>query len=335
MTEFSHIFVSLVPVFVFLTGLIFLDSYKLVRFVAVIEAVVVGAGVALGCLFLNGWLAERLALKSVLFSRYVAPVVEESLKAVYLVYLIRRKKVGFMVDAAIYGCGVGAGFALVENLYYLRALSETNILLWIVRGFGTAIMHGGTTAIFGMISKNLSERKTWDGVLVFLPGLAFAVILHSAFNHFILPPVVTTVSLLIFLPLLVVVVFERSESATRRWLGVGFDTDVELLEILTRGKISQTRVGRYLESLKASFPGEVVADMLCLLRVHLELAIRAKGILLLRETGFKAEADPEIKAKFHELRYLEKSIGKTGRLALLSFLHLNSRDLWQLYMLGK
>jgi hypothetical protein len=75
--------------------------------------------------------------------------------------------------------------------------------------------------------------------------------------------------------------------------------------------------------------------MLCLLRIHLELAIRAKGILLMRQTGFKPATDPEIKEKFIELSYLEKSIGKTGQLAILPFLHTSRRDLWQLYMLGK
>jgi hypothetical protein len=35
------------------------------------------------------------------------------------------------------------------------------------------------------------------------------------------------------------------------------------------------------------------------------------------------------------MRYLEKSIGKTGLLAMEPILHWSSRDLWQLYMLGK
>ncbi|MFQ5770709.1 MAG: hypothetical protein ACE5HX_09245, partial [bacterium] len=182
---------------------------------------------------------------------------------------------------------------------------------------------------------NLIDRKSSDRVHLFVPGLGAAFMTHSFYNHFFLPPIIITVSFLIALPLLIVFVFEQSEKATRRWLGVGFDTDVDLLEMIITGKISQTRVGHYLQSLKSSFPGESIADMLCLLRIHLELAIRAKGILLMRESGFKPTSDPEIKAKFEELKYLEKSIGKTGKLAILPFLHTTSRDLWQLYMLGK
>jgi hypothetical protein len=35
------------------------------------------------------------------------------------------------------------------------------------------------------------------------------------------------------------------------------------------------------------------------------------------------------------MRYLEKSIGRTGILALQPMLHMSQKDLWQLYMLGK
>ncbi len=54
-----------------------------------------------------------------------------------------------MVDAAISGFAVGAGFAVIENLTYIPALSAAGLLTAAVRGLGTAMMHGGTTAIFG------------------------------------------------------------------------------------------------------------------------------------------------------------------------------------------
>ena len=44
---------------------------------------------------------------------------------------------------------------------------------------------------------------------------------------------------------------------------------------------------------------------------------------------------PGTREKFAEMRYLEKSIGRTGLLALQPMLHMSHKDLWQLYMLGK
>jgi len=335
MTNLIRIAVSLLPVFLFLFALIFLDSFKLVKLSSVLQTIFIGCITAIVCLFLNTWLSTNVTLSFKHYSRYVAPLVEELVKAAYLVYLIKSKKIGFMVDAAIHGFAIGAGFAFIENVFYLRTTQDPNISIWIIRGFGTAIMHGGTTAIFGIISKNLSERRASETITNFLPGLGLAIILHSIFNHFILPPVLTTLILLVALPLLINVVFDLSEKATRNWLGIGFDTDMELLDIITAGKISETKIGAYLQSLKSRFSGEVVADMFCWLRIHLELAVRAKGILLMKEKGFKVPPDLEIKEKFTELNYLEKNIGKTGKLAISPILHTDSRQLWQLHMLDK
>jgi len=335
MTELIRIAVSLLPVFVFLSALIFLDSYKLVKLQSILLTILIGcvvAGVSAG---INYLLSGMLAMEFREYSRYIAPCIEEFLKATYLIFLIRREKVGFMVDAAIYGFAIGAGFAFLENIFYLQKLADAHVLVWVVRGFGTAVMHGTTTAIFGMISKNLSDKDSSKQIHIFWAGLAAAILLHSFYNHFVLPPILITICFVIGLPLLIVFVFDLSEQATRKWLGVGFDTDVDLLEVITTGDILESRIGKYLESLKNRFPGEVVADMLCYLRLHLELAVRAKGILLMRQSGFDPASDPEIKTKFEELEYLQKSIGKTGKLAILPFLRTSSRDLWQLYLIGK
>src|SRR5271155_3584740 len=78
------------------------------------------------------------------YSRFVSPWIEESLKAAVLVFLIRTRRVGLPIDAAIAGFAIGTGFALVENLYYLGSRPETALGVQVIRGFGTAIMHGGT-----------------------------------------------------------------------------------------------------------------------------------------------------------------------------------------------
>ena len=328
-----RILVSVVPVFVFLAGLVYLDSFKLVRLRSVIRVILLGCAAALVSFLLCVRLQGCFDLGTAPYARYVAPPMEEVLKALPLIYLITRKRVGFMVDAAILGFAVGAGFALVENIYYLHEIETANLLIWIIRGFGTAMMHGGTTAVFAVLAKGLSDRYESTGILVFLPGLLVAVAVHSFFNHFILPPLVHTITQLITLPVLVAITFAQSERMLRDWLEVGLDSDVTLLDYITTGTVSETRIGRYLHLLRSRFPGEVVADMLCFLRIHLELAVRAKGLLLMREAGFPVPADPEIGERLVELRFLEKSLGKTGRLALSPILHTTSHRLWQLHLL--
>ena len=325
--------VGLLPVIVFLLVLIYLDSYKLVerRFVA--GALAAGCLLAAICWLINAKLQPSLFLSSAAYSRYVAPIVEETAKALAIVILARANRIGFLVDAAIYGFAVGTGFALIENLYYWHSLANPSVALWVVRGFGTAVMHGGTTAIFAIAGKTLAEATGLSRGTAWCGALALAIAIHSAFNHFFLSPVASTALIVVVLPPLIFVVFRRSESALEQWLSEGFDADTEILEVILAGRLKESNVGIYLQSLKDRFSGEVVVDMLCFLRLHLELSLRAKGLLMMREAGFPAMLDAEDTAKLDELTFLERSIGPTGKLAMAPFLRTSSRDLWQMYMM--
>ena len=327
--------VGLLPVLAFLAALLYLDSYKLVKLPAVIVIVVCGAMVAGISYVANAFVLDLVKIDLPHFSRYVAPLTEELLKGLVIVALIRTHRIGFLVDAAIFGFAVGTGFALVENLYYLRLAPNAGMGTWIVRGFGTAIMHGGATAIFAVMGLALLERAKRANVVDLLPGFALAVALHSGYNHLSHEPRVATLAMLVVLPPLFYVVFARSEKAVGGWLGQGFDADTEMLELINSGRLSDSPVGQYLHTMKDKFHGPVVADLLCYLRIYTELALHAKGILMMRENGFDIEVDDATKAKFTEMSYLESSIGKTGLLAIQPMCHMSHKDLWQLYMLGK
>lgn len=336
MTELlPRLLAGFLPVLIFLSLLIYLDSYKLVRLRWVMLAIALGGAAATVSYAANGLLLSHMAMDFATYSRYVSPIVEESAKALVLIWFIRSHRIGFLVDACIFGFAVGTGFALLENAYYLRSIPDTHLIVWVIRGLGTAVMHGGTSAIFAIGSQLLAEFKSPKQVSVFVPGLLAAMLLHSAFNHLFFSPIFSTLATLVTFPLLIFVVFEKSEKSLSNWLEVGFDADTELLELMNSGRLSESKVGKYLQSLREKFSGEVVVDLLCYLRIHLELSIRAKGILMMREAGFEAKPDEETRALFQELRHLEGSIGKTGKLALMPFLHGSGKELWQLYMIGK
>jgi RsiW-degrading membrane proteinase PrsW (M82 family) len=328
------IFVGLLPVLLFLAALLVLDSYKLVTRRAVAASIAAGCLAAAVAYALNQ-AALYAGLEERALKRYVAPVVEEALKAATVIALIRASRVGFMVDAGIHGFAAGAGFALVENVWYAQALGGASLPVWIVRGLGTAVLHGSTTAIVGILSKSLCDRHASRSYRWFLPGLAIAAGIHSLFNHFLMNPLIATALLVVAMPLLVVAVFEQSERTTRAWLGTGLDSDMDLLESILSGEIRRTTTGEYLESLKRRFPGPVVADMLCYLQIYLELALRAKGVLIARAAGVEVPVGRDVRANFEEMRYLERSIGPTGKIALMPLLRTRSRDLWQLTLLGK
>ena len=329
-----HALLGLLPVCCFLASLVYLDSYKLVPLKWVIAAIVLGCATAIASYPFSLVGLQWFDIEFTAYTRYIAPLIEEALKALIIWVLMRNNRIGFLVDAAIYGFAVGAGFAIFENLYYLTILPDMKMGTWVVRGFGTAIMHGGATAIFAVIAHTMLEQNPTRRWAALLPGFAVAAITHSVFNHFFLAPIVNTALVVGILPLLFTVIFERSDRTLSDWLGAGFDADTELLELINSGELSTSNVGTYLQSLREKFDGPIVADLLCYLRLHTELSIRAKGLLMMREGGFMNKTGEETRAKLDELDYLEKSIGATGKLAIKPFLRMSQKDLWQFYMLS-
>ena len=153
-----HALVGLLPVLTFLAALLYLDSYKLVKLRAVIAVVAFGAVVAADGYLANAAILELVDIDLISYSRYVAPLTEELLKGLVIVFLIRSNRIGFLVDAAIFGFAVVTGFALVENLYFRVLIPDAGIGIWIVRGFGPAIMHGGATAVFAVSGLAVPKR---------------------------------------------------------------------------------------------------------------------------------------------------------------------------------
>ena len=327
--------IGLLPVFCFLLALMALDSYKLVRLRSIAVVIALGAAAAGLSYLVNVAVIRGLQVDFGAYARTLGPLVEEMMKGAVIVLLIRTHRIGFLVDAAIFGFAVGTGFAMIENLYYLQDLANASLGVWIVRGFGTALLHGGVQSIFAVMVLTLADRRGSAGPGAIVLPLLAAAVLHAGFNQFVLPPIYQTLLLLVLLPPMMMLVFARSENAVEGWLGRGFDADRELLELLDSGGFSQSPHGLYLFALRERFRGEVVADLVCYLRLYVELALRAKGMLMMRENGLEIAIDEATREKFEEMRYLERTVGRTALLAIKPMLHMSRRDLWQLYMLGK
>jgi protease PrsW len=328
-----NVVIALAPVVVFLAALALMDTFRLVKPTAIAGAIAYGGAAAVVSLGFNEWLIRSLLVPPALVRHLIAPVAEESAKAVLIAALIVTARIAFLVDAAVQGFAVGTGFALVENIWYLGSLADTSAALWLVRGFGTAILQGATTTIVAILARAWADRHPGRRAVACLPGLALAIGIHAGFNANVLPPVAETLVLLIALPLLVVFAFERSEKATREWIGAGLDLDLALHELMHSDGFAFTRFGRYLEELRARMPGPIVADMFCLLRLDLELSIQAKALLMARAAGVELPASPDTHAALDERRFLQQSIGVAGLLALQPLQVTSDRDVWHRHLL--
>ncbi len=320
--------IALLPVLTGVLVLLKLDIHRLIGQHLLGRVFVAGGLLAVVSYFFHGALLDATNLSFSTYARGVAPVLEESLKAAVVVWLFRRDRVGFQTDAAIIGFTIGAGFSLVENLYYLYHISDAHYATWIVRGFGTAIMHGGCTAIFAVISQILTERHLKMNPLWYLPGWIVAILFHAIFNQFPVSPVLSTVVTLLIIPTLLFLLFERNEVTIHNFLEQDFDAHHRLLRQLLHGEPSGCETGRFLMDVERQFEPPTSEHIRLYVHLHTELVLSAEGVLLAREYGFDVTVADEAHHKIRELHRLEREIGTAGMHVLNPHIQLSTHEFW-------
>jgi RsiW-degrading membrane proteinase PrsW (M82 family) len=327
-----EIALGLLPVLAFMALLINFDGYQLVGVRDVLAAVVAGAGIAGASYFVNGYAILQLGFSIENYSRFGAPLVEEFLKALFIIFLFTRNRIGFMIDAAILGFAVGTGFALTENYYFASQFPTASLGVFVVRGFGTAIMHGGATALFGVMAQSWTERHEKVNPLLYLPGFAAAVALHSAYNVFQATPLLATVVMLLALPAALAIVFTKSEHKIHTWLLTDYESHEHLLEDLKNGNFAKSEAGRFIQALADRFDKTVVANIFKYLQLHTELALLADKVSLAHETQEKVPIE-HLRERFRELHRLERAIGRAAFWTVWPHLHFTKKELWELHEL--
>ncbi|HNA88023.1 MAG TPA: PrsW family glutamic-type intramembrane protease [Anaerolineales bacterium] len=117
--------------------------------------------------------------------RFTAPIAEEILKSIILIYLVSRADFNYVVDGAIYGFGVGIGFAMVENIQYIDNFAEKALLVAVFRVFSTNLMHATSSGLIGTALAYRRGDATWKSWAVILAGYPIAIGVHMAFNNMV------------------------------------------------------------------------------------------------------------------------------------------------------
>ena len=336
------VIVALAPVLVFLIGFTLLDAFRLMDW-RELAALLVGGGALAAISYLINWRAlDDLPIGFTNYTKYAAPLVEEPLKGGLMVLLFARNRVGFMVDAAITGFAVGAGFSLVENAIYLYNYPGASLGVWLVRGFGTAVMHGGATAALGVISQYLIERREklvgaryrlrWE---VFLPGLAAAILIHGVYNHFPDQPILAMAFVMLTVPLSLALIFSKSEHVAHRWLLHEFETHEHMLDDIRTGRLDASEAGRFILTLSERFGPSVTAAAFEYLKLHTEMLARAEETLMAHEAGESGPPAADVRADFQRLHALEGKIGRVALMALRPHLQVSRHELWEMHELQR
>ena len=161
---------------------------------------------------INGLILSQTALSMRFLTVNVTPIVEETLKAlpvIFAAFLFKPKR-QFLLEGSV---AVGVGFATLENVCLLAdtcTLLSPGLIL--TRGFGAGMMHGISTLAVGysMTYINRDRKLSYTGTVA---ALSAAIIYHSIYNIIVQsehPALAVLLPCATFIPLLVIISKNKS-----------------------------------------------------------------------------------------------------------------------------
>ena len=328
--------VALTPVLLMAVLFAWLDVFKLMSPWEMIGCLLLGAVAALAAWPLSGQMLDTLPMGYSFYSRIVAPWIEEGLKGLVLASLILTNRIGYKLDAVISGFAIGAGFSVIENIFYLARFPELTTAVWLVRGLGTAVMHGATTAILAATAHELGERSLrrqggqMFNPLWLLPGYLAASLIHLVFNQFPSHPMEVMIVTLIVAPVLLIGLMRLGEGETHQWLTEESEAHRRWLEEWKGGGFPADDSGQRIKALAASLRPEQAALVRDYCVLMAELVLAAEEELLDRDRKVDEGEAVRLRAAFARLEEVKQSIGRVGYAALRRRLPFSNNDEWEL-----
>lgn len=169
---------------------LWLDRYEPEPIWLLVRTFLWGAAVAI---FIAGWVNSSVEAAAGGWASAVvsAPLVEELLKGMAILWIFRRRREHFtgVLDGVVYALFVGLGFGIVEDIqYYMSSFDEEGVgglvFTWVLRGLATPFLHPFFTMFIG-IAIGLAARPGRNAasrVVLIAGGYAVAVFLHGLWN---------------------------------------------------------------------------------------------------------------------------------------------------------
>jgi len=114
----------------------------------------------------------------------IAPMVEEICKGLPILLFLNKKKYPRITKLIIF-CALagGVGFSIQESMYYFAVSTRELMDIWllVVRTLTTSLMHGMTTAAFG-IGLMITQKQRRILIPLIFGLLALCASIHALFN---------------------------------------------------------------------------------------------------------------------------------------------------------
>jgi RsiW-degrading membrane proteinase PrsW (M82 family) len=333
----AHWGLALVPVLVMLAVFVWLDAFKLMSFGEIVVLLVLGGVAALLAYPISGRFLDTLPIGFSIYSRFVAPWIEELLKGLLVVGLFRFNRIGYKLDAVISGFAIGAGFSVVENIFYLTLFPFYDAGTWLVRGLGTAVMHGTTLAVLAAVAHELAERETREAAgdfdfrfWWFVPGYLAAVAIHTAFNQFPEQPLLAMMGAVVFAPIAIIGVFYFGAAEAQRWLAADSASHRAQVEALRAGRWPDSAAGPKVAALADRLGPEAAKRIRRYWELQAWLTAEAEEAMMEEAAGDAEFDSAEIRAALAELDGLRRALGRSSFTAMNALLPFSRNDYWEL-----
>ncbi len=330
---------ALLPVLLLTATFIWLDVFKLVSFRETVGLLIVGGVAAIIAYPLSGYFLDTLPIGFSNYSRFAAPWIEEALKAVVIIGLFRINRIGLTLDAVIMGFAVGAGFSVVENVFYLVRFPDLSAPVWIVRGLGTAVMHGTTAAVLAAIAHRLAVRELHHEardfhfrLWWFVPAYLAAVAIHTLFNQFPSQPLLAMLVTTLVAPFALMAILRFGTTKARQWLAAEEEAHRTLLEKLKAGAFPDRPGWRRIEKL-VERAGPQTGALIREYVIVLTGLILAEEEVLLQQSEDTHRVETDGRALFKRLRDLRRELGSVTIHAVTSLLPFSRSDYWEVWEL--
>jgi RsiW-degrading membrane proteinase PrsW (M82 family) len=337
LTEAAHWGLALVPVLVLLALFVWLDAFKLMSFGEILVLLMLGGLAALAAYPISGRMIDTLPIGFNFYSRYIAPWIEEGLKAIVMVALFRMNRIGYKLDAVVSGFAIGAGFSVVENILYLTIFPDYGAGTWLVRGLGTAVMHGTTLALLAAIAHELAERESREAagdfsfnLLWFLPGYLVAVAIHTAFNQFPDRPLLAMMGAAILAPIAIMAIFHFGTVEAERWLVAEAAQHQAQLDALRAGNWPDSPNGRKISALADRLGAEGAKRVRRYWELQAWLVLEAEQALMEEAAGDATIDKAQVRSALAEQDGLKRALGKSTFSALKALLPFSRNDYWEI-----
>ena len=336
LAESAHWGLALVPVLLLLGVFVWLDAFKLMNLHEILVLLLLGGLGALASWPVAGRFLDTLPIGFNNYSRFVAPWIEEAIKAVIMIGLFRLNRIGYKLDAVISGFAIGAGFSVIENIIYLIRFPDYTAGTWLVRGLGTAVMHGTTLAILAATAHEFAERETREAagdfdfhLWWFLPGYLAAVAIHMTFNQFPDRPMISLMGAAILAPITLIVIFNFGTAEAERWLTAEYAAHQVQLEILRSGKWPESPAGQKIAALAGRLDPESASRIRRYWELQAYLVVEAEETMLEEAAGDVILDKDKVRAAFAELEGLRRALGRSTHTALTALLPFSRNDYWE------